>query len=94
MEGKVGKKENGDGTRRMESEQSSVSMWAANDRCGERSGDHVDQASQGESERKVRVEGACSRLRTEGELRDGLTGDPDRSAEDKQRINKGVTASG
>ena len=89
----MGKKENGDEARLMESEQSSVSLWAANDRCGERSGDHVDQASQGESVRRERVEGACGQLGSEGELREGLTVAPDRSVEDKQRNNMEMTAS-
>jgi hypothetical protein len=91
---KVGKEVNGDVARLMESERSSVSVWAANDRCDEHSGDHVDQASQGESGRRERVEGACGQLGSEGELRDGLTVAPDRSVEDKQRDNIEMTAIG
>ena len=85
---------NGDVARLMGSEQSSVSVWAANDRCDERSGDNVGQASQGERGRRERVEGACGQLGSEGELRDGLTVAPDRSVEDKQRDNVELTAIG
>ena len=60
----------------------------------ERNGDHVDQASRGGS-RRVRgsmvLADGCDR---NGNFHDGLTGDPDRSVENKKRINKGVTASG
>jgi hypothetical protein len=76
------------------SERGSVSVWAANDRCEEHSGDHVDQARQRESGRRERVEGACGQLGSEWELRDGLTVAPDRSVEDKQRDNVVVTANG
>ena len=80
--------------RLAESERGSVSVWAANDRCEEHSNDHVDQARQRERWRKEKVEGACSQLGSEWELRDGLTVAPDRSVEDKQRDNAVVTANG
>ena len=80
--------------RLAESERGSVSVWAANGRCVEHSGDHVDQARQRESGRMERVEGACGQLGSERELRDGLTVAPDRSVEDKQRDNVEMTANG
>ena len=80
--------------RLVKSEQGSVSVWAANDRCEEHSGDHVDRARQMKSGRRERVEGACCELGSEWELRDGLTVAPDRSVDGKQRDNVVVTANG
>ena len=80
--------------RLVESERGSVSVRAANDRCEEHSGDHVDQARQRTRGIKAKVEGACSQLGSEWELRDGSTAAPNRSDTDKRRDNVGVTAVG